>query len=147
MKLNEIPWQSFMDYITKTNPTLEKQEALYRLNFPNGKSYLGQSTDILARLETHLIHLRGIEKRGESAKWYLDACKDNGLDSKRYYEIIKKIDIQIYPCDNSYELEQNFLYEERLQGHQSLYYNSQFYKPRNWGLTKEKEGNKSYVIF
>ena len=61
MEMNEIKWQSFSDYLTKTNPILQKQEALYRLTFQNGKIYFGQSTDILARIETHLVKIQGLK--------------------------------------------------------------------------------------
>lgn len=145
MEMNEIKWQSFSDYLTKTNPILQKQEALYRLTFQNGKIYFGQSTDILARIETHLVKIQGF-KEPFNTKWYSDAGYDNGLKSKPLYEIIRAIKIEIYPCNNSYELEQELLYKERELGHQEQYYNSQFYKPRN-KCGREKEGNRSAVIF
>ena len=47
-----------------------KVKAVYQLTFPNGKTYIGSTRDLVIRLRNH----RNTLKRGEIL-WYRDACK------------------------------------------------------------------------
>lgn len=104
MIVEDIKFQSLKDYLANTNPSLEKQEAVYRLTFENGKCYVGQSIDVLQRIEYYFMEIQS-EGRFTGLSWHRDAVRDNGLSFMPFYEMIKHIKIEIFLCKNSVEVE------------------------------------------
>lgn len=146
MTVEDIKFQSLKDYLINTNPSLEKQEAVYRLTFENGKCYVGQSIDVLQRIEQHFMEIQS-EGRFTKLSWYRDAARDNKLSFMPFYEMTKHIKIEIFPCKNSVEGEALILLNARENNQQACYYNKQFYTPRRLGKKYESKGMDNSVIF
>lgn len=146
MIVEDIKFQSLKDYLANTNPSLEKQEAVYRLTFENGKCYVGQSIDVLQRIEQHFMEIQS-EGRFTGLSWHRDAVRDNGLSFMPFYEMIKHIKIEIFLCKNSVEVEALILLNARENSQQAYYYNKQFYTPRQLGKKHESKGRDNSVIF
>lgn len=70
-----------------------KVKAVYQLKFPNGKTYIGSTHDLLMRLRVH----RNTLKRGE-IMWYQDAHKYAWNDVAISYVQVPEDDLYFNEC-------------------------------------------------